>query len=164
MVSARPAGPRQQNPQSQRRRTAAGHSQGVTATISQSSANTITCNVAGAAAVGVAAQISTRLKATVAAASAVGETAATGLRLAALTGDSAAIGLLAQLHRIFGMTAGNAVANGVAFTPRSSSDVLPGALAGDRPDVDTTRAGQYGDDRPVQAGASRRPRIARTTR
>jgi hypothetical protein len=59
---------------------------------------------------------------------------------------------------------GDAIANGVPFTLRTSNGIIPGSLVGNRPAVDGTRAGQFGDDRPVQAGAAQPPRIARTTR
>jgi hypothetical protein len=134
----------------------------VVATVTQLA--TVACNVGGSSAIGIASVVSTTLKSTVASASAVGDTAATGLRLAANSGDGAAIGLLAQLQRIFGVTAGNAIANGVQYRLRSSNDIVPGALVGLRPEVDTARAERFGEDRPVQTGFSRPPRIARTTR
>ena len=151
---------------------AAASATGTSASISTPGSTVITCAVGAAAAVGVAAQVSAAIKAGVGAAAAAGVSAATGLRLAATVANGAAIGVLAQLQLGVSTAAGAAAATGVPYIPRSSNDILPGALVGNRPYVDTTRPAQEGAARPMQQGAVRpmqqgaaRPsRATRTTR
>jgi hypothetical protein len=151
---------------------AAASSTGASASISTPGTTVITCAVGAAAAVGVAGQISATIRPGVGAATAAGVSVATGLRLAATVGDGTATGVLAQLQFSLSTVAGAASALGVPFIPRSSNDILPGALVGNRSYVDTTRPAQQGAARPMQQGAARPmqqgaarpPRIARTTR
>lgn len=129
---------------------------GTSANISTPGSTSITCLVGDAAAVGASAQVSATIRTGVGTAAAAGFSAATGLRLAATVGEGAAIGLLAQLPFRLSTGAGESAATGVPYIPRSSNDILPGALVGIRPFADITR--------PAKLGAERPARIARTTR
>ena len=132
-------------------------------------------NVGSAAASGVQAQIPQRmlasvgaatasapsvllprsLQASVSQASAIGVSAQLLTALRANVGQANAQGISAGLAQALAAFAAPAEAGGVPFKLRSSLDIIPGALVGQRPEVHSSRPVQAGQSRPAQNGASR---------